>query len=189
MKRYVIFFNFILAISSLRAGVSMDTAIETPQGSKEINSLKVGDEIISLNKDFSQNPRAIITLQELEIDSYIEITTEDDVTIRVSADQKLFVPQKWVQADQLSLSDVLLKKDNTLIRIKSICSKKEKIKLQFITVEGHRNFLATKNGILVHNGPISGAVGYWIAKTLCYGTAAAAIGTLTAASSGVAGQR
>lgn len=188
MKIKIILLNFVLILStSIKSGVSIDTPVETPHGSKEISLLKAGDEVISLNSDFSKSPRPIITLEELEIDSYIEITTEDDITIRVSPDQKFFIPHKWIQADQLSLSDVLLRKDNTLIRIKSICAKQEKIKLHFITVEGHRNFLATKNGILVHNGPISGAVGYWIAKTLCYGTAAAAIGTLTTATTGVTG--
>ncbi len=32
---------------------------------------------------------------------------------------------------------------------------------------------------LVHNGPIAGAIGYWVTKTLCYGTGVAALATVT----------
>ena len=36
-------------------------------------------------------------------------------------------------------------------------------------------------------GPIFGAIGYWGTKALCYGTAAAAVGTITVANGGLAG--
>jgi hypothetical protein len=161
MKKIITFLNFASIVFLINAGVSTDTLVDTPEGSKEINSLKAGDKVISLNTDFSQNPQPVITIEQLEINSYVEIITEDDVVIRVSPDQRLFVPQKWVQADQLSLGDVLLKKDLKLIRIKSICLKQEPIKLFFITVEKHKNFLASKNGVLIHNGVGGATVGFW----------------------------
>lgn len=187
MKKIITLLSLALATSFINAGVSLDTLVETPQGPKEIGSLNTGDDVFSFNSNFFQEKQIILTIEETEIDRYIEITTEDNEIIRVSPDQRLFVPQKWVQADLLSLGDVLLRKDRTFIRIKSICLKQESLKLRFITVKDCKNFLISKNGVLIHNGPICGAIGYWATKTLCYGTAVGAVGTLTAATGGVAG--
>ncbi|MCL4380201.1 HINT domain-containing protein [Candidatus Dependentiae bacterium] len=187
MKQIMLFLNCAILFSLVHAGVSDDTLVETPAGFKEIKSLKTGDQIMSLDKGFSKNVQSIITMEEVEIDPYVEIITDDDVILRVSPEQRFFVPQKWVQADQLALGDVLFKTGCNFIRIKSIAFKHERIKLQFITIDGYKNFFVSKNGVLIHNGPISGYVGYWVAKSLCYGTAVAAAGTVTVATGGVAG--
>lgn len=193
MKR-IILLNCIFSISLINAAVSTDTVVETPEGSKEIGILKVGDKIICLNKNLLPKAKMVESIEEVETDSIIEITTEDDVVIRVSPNQRMFVPYKWVQVDQLSLGDVLLKKDRTFIRIKGICHKRESVKLRFITVEKHQNFLASSNGVLVHNGPMAAMAAYIAVKTSMYAALATAVagtaygaGVLIAGGSTVAG--
>ncbi|MBP9764768.1 hypothetical protein KBD08_00345 [Candidatus Babeliales bacterium] len=187
MKQSITFSSFLLAASFMHAGILSDTLVQTPDGLKAIQELSIGDKVIALDQDFLQCPKSILTVEEKEIDSCVEITMDDDVVIRVSPDQRLFIPYKWIQANQLSLGDMLLKNDTTFIRIKSICVKQEYVTLRFITVEDYANFLASNNSILIHNGPISGAIGYWFTKTLCYGTAVAAAGTIVVTTGGVAG--
>lgn len=184
----------MLSISLINAGVSVDTFVETPEGSKKIGILKVGDQVICLNKNLLPKAKTVETIEEIETDSIIEITTEDDVVIRVSPNQRVFVPYKWVQVDQLSLGDVLLKKDRTFIRIKSICQKNESIKLRFITVAKHQNFLASSNGVLIHNGPMAAMAAYIAVKTSMYAALATAVagtaygaGVLIAGGSAAAG--
>gem|GEM_PF-3707179 len=107
------------------------------------------------------NIKPIATIQEIDVESFVEITTEDNTVMRVSYDQQVFVPNKWVQVDQLTIGDILLKRDRTLIRVTGVRYIQEPTKLRFITVEEHHNFLSTKNGVLIHNGiggTITGAV-------------------------------
>ena len=49
------------------------------------------------------------------------------------------------------------------------------------------NFTIKHNGRLKGGGPLSGAIAYWVTKTLCYGTAVAAAGTVVVATGGTVG--
>jgi hypothetical protein len=151
MNKIMLFVCSVLSLS-LNAGVSVDTVIETSNGPKEIGLVKVGDKLLCFNNNLSTEERSVISIEEIETNKVVEITTKDDVTISVAAEQMLFVPMKWVRADQLSLGDVLFKKDHTLMGIKSICHKDEPTKLRFIIVDENHNFFASKNGIIIHNG-------------------------------------
>ena|SRR3990167_7604788 len=164
MKKIMLFLSCISIISNLKAGVTLDTIVETPEGSKEIGILRVGDQIICLDKNLTPHTKIIEAIEEVEAESFIEIITEDDHVIHVSHDQQLFVPFKWIQTNQLSLGDLLLKRDRNFIKIKGICWKQESTKLRFITVEEHRNFLVSKNGILIHNGLGGATTGFLLGK-------------------------
>lgn len=85
------------------------------------------------------------------------------------------MPYKWVKADQLSLGDVLFKKDHTFVRIKSICRKKGPVVMRFIRVEKNENFLISENGVLVHNGLFGATFGTYAGKFLVHFVAHSAI--------------
>ncbi len=159
MKNSLFLLSCIFSVFASNAGVSSTTTVNTLDGFKEINCLKIGDEVICLNNEFTPEQRTIESIEEIETNKIIEITTEDDTTIQVTPDQRFFIPYKWVQADQLCLGDVLLMKDRSCIKIKGICQKDETVKLYFISVKEHQNFLVSKNGVVIHNGPIGASVG------------------------------
>lgn len=171
MKSLTIFLHCIFATSLLHAGILFDTIIQTPEGPKKIQDLNVGSEVLSVDKDFLQSPKSILTVEENDINFYIEIITENDEILQVSPDQRLFVPYKWVQADQLSLSDVLLNKDATFTRITSICTKHLQNKVFCITVQDNENFFASQNSILLHNGIWGATIGFFTAKFLAHAAA------------------
>ena len=164
MKKFTLFLNALFTISTIHAGVSIDTIVDTSNGPKQMSSLQVGDEVTCFDHNLTPTIKPIKTIEEVEVESVIQIVTEDDVVIHVSPDQRLFISYKWVQADQLSLGDLLLKQDRTLIRIKGICHIQEPVKLRFITVEEYQNFLITNNGILIHNGAAGATGGFWIGR-------------------------
>ena len=166
MTKFVLFLNLLFIIYATNAGVSIDTIIETPQGSQRLCSLEAGHEVICFDPNFTSVIKPITAIKEVEVESIIEIMTEDDTVIQLSQDQRLFVPYKWIQADQLSLGDLLLKKDKTFIKIKSICHKQQSTKLRFVAVEEHHNFLATKSSILIHNGIGGATAGFFGGKML-----------------------
>lgn len=144
--------------------MSNDTLIQTSAGLKTINSLEIGDEVICLDHNLASTTKSITAIEEVEVESFIKIVTEDNTILHLSSDQKLFVPYKWVQADQLSLGDLLLKQDNKFVRIKKISHKQLSLKLRFITVDHYQNFLITNNSILVHNGLKGASSGFWLGK-------------------------
>jgi hypothetical protein len=109
MKKFMLFLNVCFITCIIKAGVSEDTIVETLEGPKSISVLKVGDKIVCLDKSLAQNVRPIATIEEVEVDSVIEVTTEDDVVMRMSSEQRVFIPYKWVQVDQLCLGDHLLR--------------------------------------------------------------------------------
>lgn len=157
------------------------------EGLKQIGILKVGDKLFCCNSNLLTEEKSVFSIDEIETDKVVEITTEDGVTISMSADQQLFVPKKWVRADQLSLGDILLKKDQTFIGIESIRHKNEQTTLRFIVVEDHHNFLVSTNGILIHNGVVGAAVGanigFW-GTTVAFNGFYAAVATGTSAVAG-----
>ena len=176
MKKIMLFLNCVLSLSLLNAGVSIDTIIETSEGPQAISLLKVGDKIICFNNNLLAEEKSVLSIEEIETDKVVEITTEDGEMISIAADQQLFVPKKWVRADQLSLGDILLKKDLNFIGITAIRHKNESSKLRFIVVEDHHNFLASKNGVLVHNGPCAAYQAYWATKIALYAALGVTIG-------------
>jgi hypothetical protein len=88
--------------------------------------------------------------------------TSDSKVFYVTPDQELFVTHKWVKASNLTIEDVLMKQDKTLIRVAGIRHLHMPMTIRFITVDEHHNFFATENGVLIHNG----AWGVWFGCTL-----------------------
>lgn len=185
------FINVLLIIScfvaSLNAGISSDTPVYSKSGAQPIKVLKVGDKILAVNmRTLAIEEGSVSSIAEVEVSHVVEITTSDNVTFCVAADQKLFVTHKWVEAQQLTLEDVLMTKDRTFVKIVSIRHLEKPMTLNFITVDEYHNFFAAENGVLIHNGPICGALTYLAIKGtavvgICVGTTVvvgAAIGTI-----------
>ena len=153
--------------------------VDTPEGLKEINSLKVGDKILCCNPNLQYEEGEITSIEEIEVPSAVEITTTDGLTIIAAADQKFFVTHKWVQANQLTLEDILLKRDNTFVGITSIRHLQTPTTLLFITIDKNPTYWAAENGVLVHNGAIGAAVGTILGATAVQGIYWGFTGVLT----------
>lgn len=156
--------------ASLSAGVADTTMVYTPTGAKIIGSLRAGDSIIALKETFLPVERAITSAEDILVPECIEITTVDGSSIKVSHNQKFYVPNRmaWINAVNLTMGDALLLQNFTMTRIASIKIVKEPTKMSFITVDRDYNFFAGSNGIWIHNGPLAGLIGYWGVKVVAY---------------------
>lgn len=187
MKRFMFFLSFLcIPFPFINAGLSFDSIVKTIEGSKKIEDLQVGDEVLCFDRYFDARSKEVESVRHIVSDVVIEIVTTDNIVIRVSPDQKFFVSHKWVSAEDLSLNDVLLKQDRSFIRIKSICRLREDVTFCFIEVKDHHNFLVTENGVLVHNGPAGATVGFWIGRSIAW-TGGAIVAAIAAAPAALGG--
>lgn len=169
MKKIILFLSCFSSIHFTNTGVSADTIIQTIDGPKEISSLAQNDKVICFDDQLKDCLGLIENIEYKTLNNVIEITTVDDTIIRVAPEQKFFSFYKWINAEDLSLNDVLVTKNKSCIRIKSIRHLQEKETFFFIDVKDHHNFLATEKGILIHNGAGGAATGAIIGRWLAWG--------------------
>lgn len=98
----------------------------------------------------------------------------------------VYVPARkaWLPASALLKGDKLLHKDNVEVEVADTKPIDELKRLAFIVVEKNHNYVLNDAGILVHNGPICGCVGYWGVKIGSYVGICAGTATATAVASG-----
>jgi len=179
----------VFGASNLNAGVSTDTIVQTQDGPKPIRVLKIGDKILCSNitaPDFNIEEGVVNSIEEIETNEVVEITTSDNVTFYVAADQKLFVTHKWVEAKKLTIEDILLTKDRTVVKIMSIRHLQTPMTLRFITVDKNPNFWAAENGVLIHNGFVTGTAVYGATKASLIAACAAGTFYAVAGTGGIA---
>lgn len=158
MKKLLCIVGLVLPLAA-QCGVSNNTLICAATGLQAINSLRQGDSVVCADNNLAQHTRPIKAIHEVTVDEYIEVTTENNTTICFSIDQYVFVPFKWISVKDLSLNDVLAKKDGSVVHIKDICHKQQPLTMAFIEVAEHANFFASHDGILIHNGAVGATVG------------------------------
>lgn len=166
----------------LAAGIDSNAIVQTSNGQISMKVIKIGDKILCRNMtDLSKTERSVSSIEEIKTSEIIEITTVDNVTIKVAVDQKVFMCCKWVEARDLCLNDMLFTKDGKMVQIVGLKHLKldNPIILRFIVVDEHHNYLAGENGVLIHNGAGGAAAGVIIGASAvqgAYGAATTIIG-------------
>lgn len=169
MKKIILFLSCLSNIHFTNTGVSADTIVQTINGFKEISYLEQNDKVICFNDQLEDCLGLVEDIKYKTFNNVIEITTADDTIIRVAPEQKFFSFCKWINAENLSLNDVLFTKNKSWIRIKSIRHLQKEETFFFIDVKDHHNFLATEKGILIHNGVGGATTGAIIGRFLAWG--------------------
>lgn len=122
------------------------TSVSTPDGQKEIASLKIGDNVHSYDHSSSsiRSNKVVQTFKRPYVGNLIEMKT-DKKTLRLTPNHKVFtVNRGYVEAQDLTIEDDIL--NNRIKRIKTI---KYVGFVYNIAVENDNNYFA--NSILVHN--------------------------------------
>ena len=132
------------------------TQILTETGMKNIEDIKVGDMVYSLNTDNNQRElKQVIQLFRGESKDIYEITIGNEVIKTTPKHQFYVVDKGWIRAFELEEGDGIVAKDNSNLIITKIEHKsyEEPLKVYNITVEGYHNYLITQYELLVHNAP------------------------------------
>ena len=134
------------------------TQILTETGMKNIEDIKVGDMVYSLNTDNNQRElKQVIQLFRGESKDIYEITIGNEVIKTTPKHQFYVVDKGWIRAFELEEGDGIVAKDNSNLIITKIEHKsyEEPLKVYNITVEGYHNYLITQYELLVHNASVT----------------------------------
>lgn len=168
-------FSFSLTYS---IGFDGNTLVTMSSGrTKPISEIKINDEVICYNKNIQRESSIVKGICTFTVETTIEITTQDDISVFVSNIEQFFLPKEgaWVFTKDLKIGDCLLNDDLEAITIVKIDYHNEPREMFAITVDKLHNFLASEGKYLVHNGPLAAWQAYWATKVALYGALGVAV--------------
>jgi Tfp pilus assembly protein PilE len=130
------------------------TQILTETGMKNIEDIKVGDRVYSINIDNNQKElKQVIDLYQGQSNEIYELTIGEEVIKTTPKHQFYVVDKGWIRAYELKEGDRIVAKDNSNLIINKIEYKyyEEPLSVYNLTVEGYHNYLITQYELLVHN--------------------------------------
>ena len=146
------------------------TIVLTSEGAKNIEDLKIGDEVFSFNEEtLKVDPKKIVDLFVNEVDNLIIIESSDSEVIVCTPDHLFYLdrntnsqitnangdlkfPNQWVPAKDIEIGDNLLDIEGNLhsvILIRKLDT--SDVKVYNIEVEDNHTYFVTYKGILTHN--------------------------------------
>ncbi len=124
------------------------TPVETRNGLRAIESLDIGDEVLSLDDDGAMRYCPISRTHKTVECGYYLINS----TIRVTGSHPFRIGDEWVKVQDLTVGAVLLGRNLEPVVVESIALVDVPVRVYNIEVSGAHTFFA--GGVLVHNkGP------------------------------------
>ncbi len=135
------------------------TKIHTKNGLKNIEDIKVGDYVLSYNKETKQAEynRVYDTYIHTKNNEELYELTINGKVLKVTAAHRFYVKEKgttefiWKEAKGLKIGDILLDSNNKEQKITNINYYLHFGTVYNFAVENNHNYYVTENGYLVHN--------------------------------------
>jgi dUTPase len=133
---------------------SYNSTIKTPDGEMNINDIRIGDIVLSVNDDNLEIEKDIVdAIVDTGVQDVFIIETEDGV-LEVTSNTLIYTEKGVKMANELNLNDNILFFKMKLTKIKSI--KKDTKQTYDITVRKNHNFFC--NNHLIHNCDYRGEI-------------------------------
>lgn len=144
-------------------GFAPDTLVRTPRGFVEIKDLNVNDEVCSVDVENSRIVRRKIIQKTTAaaVAAYVHLVTDyDELDTGLSTPFFVTFGHGWSKAFELGLLDTLFGLRRGRVVVEDIDVRQEPIDLIGMEIEGDdHNFLVGQDELVVHNEPITCAVG------------------------------
>ncbi len=138
------------------------TKVLTKKGLVSIDSLKIGDVVISFNDSLkTYNKKKILSTLNYVRDSIYTFYLSNEI-IKTTPDHPFYINQKWILARNIKQGDKLSTYNKSTINVDSIKLDILNTNVYNFIVEDDHTYFVSTNNILVHNG---GPCDY-LAKTL-----------------------
>ncbi len=132
------------------------TQIYTKDGMRNIEDIKIGDMVYTINLDNNAKElQKVIDVLKNKTDETYELTINNQLVKTTPRHQFYIVDKGWIRAYDLQIGDRIVAKDNSSLVIEKIEHKfhKEPIDVYNLTIENNHNYLITPYELLVHNAP------------------------------------
>jgi len=130
-----------------------DTLVETEDGLRRIDEVKVGDLVLSRNMETGANELQPVTavMTSTKLVEIVSVRLDSGVTIEATPEHLMFVNGEWVQAQEIRAGSELTDVDSHAVRVRSVSRSSREIAVYDLTVARTRNFYVSKSRVLVHN--------------------------------------
>ncbi|MDE6284599.1 MAG: fibronectin type III domain-containing protein [Bacilli bacterium] len=131
-----------------------NTLVYTPDGYKNIQSIKEGDQVYSYNEETG--------IVEIDVVDYvishpygeiIDIELDNNVQMHITANHPVYDPihKEWKEAGELKVGDYVMDDNGDVIKITNISVRKGDFTVYNFEVKKNHNYFVTNKNILVHN--------------------------------------
>ena len=130
------------------------TKVLSKDGYKNIEDIKVGDYVYTLNLETNEKELNLVEAIYLNAtNEIVEITTQDEIILTTPKHRFFIVDRGWVRAKNIKIGDKLSTLQNVDSVVKNINFIKTETKLPVYNfkVQDHHNYLITNSDYLVHN--------------------------------------
>lgn len=132
------------------------TKVQTADGEKNIEDIKVGDQVLSSDPEQGENGGAVSVQKVVRV---FERTVSEVVDIRVGKETITATPEHpfwvvgkgWIVAGQLERGSPLITKDGAVVRVESVKLRSGKFKVYNFEVEKAHAYYVSTLHVLVHN--------------------------------------
>ncbi|HZU97160.1 MAG TPA: Hint domain-containing protein [Planctomycetota bacterium] len=124
------------------------TLIATPSGPRPIESLRIGDAVVSRGPDGSESVSHVVATVEAPVDEFLELTFENGRRLEVTATHPVASGGSWIEAGFLREGDRAEAREGTT-KVRHVLARRHPVRVFDITVQPDACFFAA--GILVHN--------------------------------------
>jgi hypothetical protein len=130
--------------------------VQTPEGEKNIEDIKVGDEVLSTDPEQGENGGTVSVQKVVQV---FERTATEVVDIQVGGETITATPEHpfwvvgkgWVAAGQLERGSPLQTKGHRIIRVDSVKRREGAFKVYNFEATDHHTYFVSKLHLLVHN--------------------------------------
>ena len=130
------------------------TQVLTENGLVNIEDIKIGDFVYSINMDTNNRElKQVTSLFSGQTNEVYEITIGDEVVKTTPKHEFYIVDKGWIRAYELEIGDEIVSTGDEKMIIKKIVHKtnQELTPVYNLTVDGNHTYLITKYSLLVHN--------------------------------------
>ena len=124
------------------------TLVDTPDGQRPVESLEVGDHVLTLAPTGDKVTARITGLRSSFAIRHRRLSLAGGRTLAVTSRHPIATPSGWRLAGSLATGDVL-RAENGVVRIADVTEVLEPVRVFDLTIDPHESFLV--GGVLVHN--------------------------------------
>ncbi|HYF14495.1 MAG TPA: Hint domain-containing protein [Phycisphaerales bacterium] len=124
------------------------TPVETPAGPRPIESLRIGDDVITQLPDGTFAPAKITAVRNARVGAHLRIALDGGASLHATPEHPIATPSGFVKAGDLDAGDFVITRDGEQC-IVSIATVRHPTRVLDLSVEPGHTFFAS--GVLVHN--------------------------------------